>query len=363
MPIRSSIANSLKAYGDGRTTNNMVRPRTDVVDYIMVAGGGGGGGNGGGGGGGGGLYVGSGYPIGTGPSFVLNLNTGGAGGLGGGGAPSNGGNGGDSIISGPGTPTVTVAGGGYGGGPGQAGGSGGSGGGGGRDQPGPGPYNPTSAGSGNVPALPSPAPAQGRRGGYGGVPPFGAAGSGGGFGGTGQDGAPEPQGYGHDIARNGGDGRNIGDFWAGYDYSYLNRDIPPTAPAQWTGFIMGCGGGNGIQSGADGTIGGLGGSSSSIPALYPRTGGNGGAGGPTFPSPGYIRANSGTQYTGSGGGGGGKAPSDPYKDGGLGAGGSIIVRFDQYYKNVTSTTGTNLYSSQNGYHTFHFIGPGTLTFT
>lgn len=358
MPIRSSIANSLKTFGGDRVTNNMVRPRTDVIDYIMVAGGGGGGGNGGGGGGGGGLYVGSGYPIGTGPSFTLTFSVGGGGGLGGGGSPSNGGNGASSSITGPGTPTITVAGGGYGGGPGQAGGSGGSGGGGGRDQPGPGPNNPTSSGSGNTPSL---NPSQGNRGGRGGVPPMGASGAGGGFGGTGQDGSNQPQGYDHDNACNGGDGRNISDFWGGYDFSYLNRDIPPTAPAQWTGFIMGCGGGNGIQSGPSGFRGGVGGSSSSIPALYPRTGGDGGAGGGSFPGP-QRKGNNATQYTGSGGGGGGTAPSDPFRDGGIGSGGSIIIRYDQYYTNVVSTTGSPLYTSQNGYNIFHFYGSGSITF-
>ena len=368
MPIRSSIANSLRTFGADRVTNNMIRPGPPTIDYIMVGGGGGGGGKGGGGGGAGGLRVGSGYPVAAG--LTLTVTVGGAGG-GGGGGGDTGGNGNGSSIGVPGNPvytTIAAAGGGGGGGGspspggGQTGNSGGSGGGGGRDQSPTGPNvdgrNPNSAGLGNIPSV-SPAPSQGNRGGRGGVPPMGAAGGGGGFGGTGQDGQSNNQ-YDHDNQCNGGDGRNISDFWGGFGYSYLNPVLAP-ANGPWTGFIMAAGGGNGIQTGSSGTLGGRGGSSSSIPSLYPRTGGDGGTGGGSSPI--NLRGNNATQHTGSGGGGGGTSFTDPLKDGGAGASGTVLIRYDEYYTNVSSTTGAVLFTSQNGYKHWHFYGTGSITFT
>ena len=125
-----------------------------------------------------------------------------------------------------------------------------------------------------------------------------AAGGGGGAGGSGGDGISRP-GQPHDDNKNGGDGTSIQNIW-GINYSYLN---PGLSPGGWSNFYMGCGGGNGVQRDASNWSAGVGGSGSSIPALYPHTGGDGGA------APGGARnANSATQYTGSGGGGGGINP-------------------------------------------------------
>ena len=104
MPIRGSIANSLKSFGADRI-GGAPTAITGTIDYVMAAGGGGGGFGGGGGGGGGGVLFGSGYPVG--PSVTLTMQIGG-----GGGAGTSGGN---STITGPGTPSLTAIGGGYGG--------------------------------------------------------------------------------------------------------------------------------------------------------------------------------------------------------------------------------------------------------
>ena len=342
MPIRGSIANSLKSFGADRR-GGIPKIATPVVDYIMVAGGGGGGFSGGGGGGGGGLLTGSGYPVSSGITLTFSVGGGGSGGNPGGG----------SSITGPGTPTISVIGGGDGGdGPSGAnlGGDGGCGGGGARDNS----VQPINRGAGTPGPTPG-SPNQGNNGGNGASPPQGAAGGGGGVGASGQNGVSNP-GQPHDLGRNGGDGRGINDYWGGFGVSYLNPAISPAA-GPWTGFIMGCGGGNGIQR--DGSqLAGFGGSSSSIPALYPRTGADGG-GGPGSAKP----ANNATQYTGSGGGGGPPNPGGGASpSGGSGSGGSILVRFDEFYSNAVSTTGGPLYSYQNGFHMFHFIGSGSITF-
>jgi len=339
MPIRGSIANSLRTYGAG---SGYVIPRqaTPVIDYLMVAGGGGGGLGGGGGGGGGGLIVGSGYPVGSGVTLTFTV--------GGGGGSGNGGQ--DSQISGPGTPTITALGGGDGGdGGGGTGGSGGSGGGGGRDQPGPGTSNPTSFGTGT--------PNQGNRGGRGGTPPQGAAGGGGGSNGSGQDGSSNP-GQTYDNRRDGGSGKSVqNDIWGGYSSSYLNtQGINGGTPSgTWNNYILAAGGGNGIEGGP-GSEYGFGGSSPSWTG-FPRTGGDGGSNDPA------RNANSACQYTGSGGGGGGANPGGGASPGGgSGSGGSIIIRYDEFYTNAASTTGGPLYDRQNNYHLFHFLGSGSITF-
>ena len=343
MPIRGSIANSLKAFGAERISG-LPEAKVGVIDYIMVAGGGGGGFNGGGGGGGGGVLFGSGYPVG--PGITLTLTIGGGGGAG---NP-----GGSSSISGPGTPTLTAIGGGDGGdGSGGTGGSGGSGGGGARDQPGPGTRNPTSAGTGT--------PGQGNKGGYGGTPPQGAAGGGGGANGGGQDGSSNPaQPY--DNARNGGDGKSvIFDVWGNDIRTYLNAQGITgggswTAPnGRWDDFRMGSGGGNGIDGGPGSSFG-VGGSGASWTG-FPHTGGDGGSNDPA------RNANSACQYTGSGGGGGGANPGGGASPaGGSGSSGSLIIRYDEYFSNAVSTSGSVLYSRLDGYRFFHFLGSGTITF-
>ena len=344
MPIRSSIANSLKSFGADRT-GGIPKTAAPVIDYIIVAGGGGGGYNGGGGGGGGGLVIGSGYPAGSGITLSFSIG-------GGGSAASDGGN---STITGPGTPTITAVGGGRGGdgggGPGYPGGSGGSGGGGGRDAPVPSSPAPLSPNQNTTSGGPGTS-GQGNRGGKAGTPPQGAAGGGGGAGGSGGDGISRP-GQPHDDNKNGGDGTSIQNIW-GINYSYLN---PGLSPGGWSNFYMGCGGGNGVQRDASNWSAGVGGSASSIPALYPHTGGDGGAnpGGP-------VNANSATQYTGSGGGGGGINGGGASPAGGSGSGGSVVVRIDEFYSNAISTTGGPLYTYQNGYYIFHFTGSGSITF-
>lgn len=341
MPIRGSIANSLKAFGAERISG-LPEAKVGVIDYMMVAGGGGGGFNGGGGGGGGGVLFGSGYPVGSGITLTLIVGGGG----------SSGNPGGHSSITGPGTPTLTAIGGGDGGdGNGGIGGNGGSGGGGARDQPGPGTRNPTSAGLGT--------PGQGNKGGYGGTPPQGAAGGGGGANGGGQDGSSNPaQPY--DIARNGGDGKSvIFDVWGNDIRTYLNdQGITGggswTAPnGRWDDFRMGSGGGNGIDGGPGSSFG-QGGSGSSWRG-FPHTGGDGGSNDPA------RTANNACQYTGSGGGGGAD-DGGPNPSGGSGSGGSIIIRYDEYFSNAVSTSGSVLYSRLDGYRFFHFLGSGSITF-
>jgi hypothetical protein len=340
MPIRGSIANSLRVFGADRT-GGMPRITTPVIDYVMVAGGGGGGIAGGGGGGGGGVLFGS-YSVTPGMTLTFQVGGGGGGGS----------NGGDSILSGPGTPTITAVGGGHGGDSGSnfQGAAGGSGGGAGRDVPAP--SAPTSYGAGT--------PGQGNKGGRGGSPPQGAAGGGGGANGGGQDGNSNP-GQPYDNARNGGDGKSpIFDLGWPDVRTYLNAQGITgggswTAPfGNWNDYRLGSGGGNGIQR--DGSQpAGLGGSGSSWGG-YPHTGGDGGGG------PGAAKAaNSACAYTGSGGGGGAANPS-PSPGGGSGSGGTLLIKFDASYNNVTSTTGGPLYAYQSGYYIFHFLGSGSITF-
>ena len=345
MPIRGSIANSLKSFGGDRVGRDIPEVKTGYIDYIMVAGGGGGGYNGGGGGGGGGFITGSGYPVSSGTTLSI--------GIGGGGGAGNGG--GSSTLSGPGTPSLTAIGGGDGGdgdaGPGNPGGNGGSGGGGGRNTPAP---STTSYGLGT--------PGQGNRGGRGGNPPNGAAGGGGGIGGGGQDGSAQPQ-YDRDDPRNGGDGRSVNDVGWGIDpKSYLNSfGISGGTPSgTWENYIMSAGGGNGIYRGA-GNPGadrsGNGGSSRSWTG-YPNTGGQGGAA-PGTP----VQGNNATQYTGSGGGGGAANPGGGVgTGGGSGSGGTILIKYDAYFANASSISGDVLYVNQSGYRIFHWLGSGSITF-
>lgn len=337
MPIRGSIANSLRTYGAG-SGYVVPRPAPPTIDYIIVAGGGGGGLGGGGGGGGGGLIVGTGYPAGSGTTLTF--------GIGGGGGPGS--VGASSTISGPGSPTLTAVGGGDGSEPGNVGGAGGSGGGAGRDQPGPGTQNPNSFG----PATPG----QGVRGGNGGTPPQGAAGGGGGASGNGQDGNSNPS-QPYDNRRDGGSGKSVqNDIWGSYSSTYLNtQGINGGTPSgTWNNYILAAGGGNGIDGGP-GSDYGRGGSSPSWSG-YPRTGGDGGSNDPV------RAANSACAYTGSGGGGGGANFGNPNPSGGSGSGGTIIIRYDEYYTNAVSTTGGPLYDKQNNYHLFHFLGSGSITF-
>ena len=343
MPIRGSIANSLKSFGADRTGGIPITT-AGAIDYIIVAGGGGGGFNGGGGGGGGGVLFGSGYPVGSGITLTFSI-----GGGGGGGNPGS-----STSITGPGTPTLTADGGGDGGdGNGGTGGNGGSGGGGARDQPGPGTSNPTSFGTGT--------PGQGNRGGRGGTPPQGAAGGGGGANGGGQDGSSNPS-QPYDNARNGGDGKSaIYDIWGNDIRTYLNAQGITgggswTAPnGRWDDFRMGRGGGNGIDGGP-GSSYGLGGSGASWTG-FPHTGGDGGSNDPA------RNANSACQYTGSGGGGGGVNPGGGASPAGAGgSGGSVIIRYDEFFSNAASTSGSVLYSRFDGYRFFHFLGSGSITF-
>jgi hypothetical protein len=346
MPIRGSIANSLKSFGADRI-GGIPAAITGTIDYVMAAGGGGGGFNGGGGGGGGGVLFGSGYPVG--PGITLTMGVGGGGGGGNGGSPST--------ITGPGTPSLTAIGGGDGGdGNGGKGGDGGSGGGGARDQSGPAPSNPTSFGLGT--------PGQGNRGGRGGTPPQGAAGGGGGANGGGQDGSPNPSGS-YDNARNGGDGKSpIFDLGWPDIRTYLNAQGIQgggswTAPnGVWEDYRLGSGGGNGVDGGPGSNIG-LGGSGPSWRG-YPHTGGDGGT--DSFNGGASRNANSATQYTGSGGGGGAVNPgggSSP--NGASGSGGTIIIKYDEYFANAASVSGA-LYARQSGYRIFHWLGTGTITF-
>jgi hypothetical protein len=346
MPIRGSIANSLKSFGADRI-GGTPPAITGTIDYVMAAGGGGGGFGGGGGGGGGGVLFGSGYPVG--PSITLTMQIGGGGGAGSGG--------GNSTITGPGTPSLTANGGGDGGdggaGPGNRGGDGGSGGGGGRDTPAP---STTSYGLGT--------PGQGNRGGRGGNPPQGAAGGGGGANSGGQDGSSGGGGF--DNARNGGDGKSPIFYLVWTDVrQYLNAQGIEgggswTAPnGRWDDYRIGSGGGNGVDGGPGSNIG-LGGSGSSWRG-YPHTGGDGGT--DSFNGGASRNANSATQYTGSGGGGGGQNPgggSSPA--GGSGSGGTIIIKYDEYFANAASTSGQVLYARQSGYRIFHWLGTGTITF-
>lgn len=342
MPIRGSIANSLRAYG-ADSIIGMPIPKVGAIDYVMVAGGAGGGIAGGGGGGGGGVLFGSGYPVA--PGITLTMNVGGGGG---GGSP-----GGNSMITGPGTPSLTAIGGGRGGDSGSnfQGAAGGSGGGAGRDVPAP--SAPTSYGAGT--------PGQGNKGGRGGSPPQGAAGGGGGANGGGQDGNSN-SGQPYDNARNGGDGKSpIFDLGWPDVRTYLNAQGIQgggswTAPnGVWDDYRLGSGGGNGIQRDGNQRAG-YGGSGASWRG-YPHTGGDGG-GAPGSPT----NANSACQYTGSGGGGGGGYDAHGYGTGGSGSGGTIIIKYDEYFANAASTTGTVLYARQDGYRIFHFLNVGSITF-
>lgn len=336
MPIRGSIANSLKSFGAERISG-LPEAKVGQIQYLMVAGGGGGGYGGGGGGGGGGVVMGN-YQI-T-PGLTLTIGVGGGGGAGGGGSPST--------ISGPGTPTVTAVGGGDGGdggsGPGNQGGSGGSGGGGGRDTPAP---STTSYGLGT--------PGQGNRGGRGGNPPQGAAGGGGGVGGSGQDGSSGGGGF--DARRDGGSGSSvIFDYGFADVRTYLNAQgiTGGTPSGTWSNFVLAAGGGNGID-GEPGRESGRGGSAPSWSG-FPQTGGNGGSDNPA------LNASAACQYTGSGGGGGGANPGGGASPAGSsGSGGSVFIKYDQYFANASSVSGA-LYAVQDGYRIFHFIGSGSITF-
>jgi hypothetical protein len=349
MPIRGSIANSLKSFGGDRVGRDIPEVKTGFIDYIMVAGGGGGGYNAGGGGGGGGVIVGSGYPVSSGITLSI--------GVGGGGGTASAGN--PSTITGPGTPSLTAIGGDDGGdgnnpgetGPGARGGDGGSGGGGGRDQGGAyASTNPTSAGLGT--------PGQGNRGGYGGTPPNGAAGGGGGVGGNGSDGRGQNQ-YDRDDPRNGAEGRSLGDFgWPGASPWLNSFGINGGTPSgTWENYIVAAGGGNGIyRGGGPADPSGNGGSARSWTGL-PNTGGKGGAA-PGSP----VEAQSGAQYTGSGGGGGARNPGNGVGPGGAsGSGGTILIKYDTYFANASSVSGA-LYINESGYRIFHWLGSGSITF-
>ena len=117
---------------------------------------------------------------------------------------------------------------------------------------------------------------------------------------------------------------------------------------------MGSGGGNGIDGGPGSSFG-LGGSGASWTG-FPHTGGDGGSNDP------LRAANSACAYTGSGGGGGGANAGNPNPNGGSGSGGSIIIRYDEYFSNAASTSGSVLYSRLDGYRFFHFLGSGSITF-
>ena len=75
MPLRASIANSLRSFGSDRTdTRGPIK--TTLIDYFVLSGGGGGGAYGGGGGGGGGFLVGSGFPVSPGDYFTVSVGGG-----------------------------------------------------------------------------------------------------------------------------------------------------------------------------------------------------------------------------------------------------------------------------------------------
>ena len=365
MPIISSFSN--KAFGGSRilSSNSALNPQyTTSVDYILVAGGGGGASIGGGGGGGGKVQLGSGYPVTRGT--VLSIGIGGGGG-GSGGSGGQGGDGGSSTLTGPGTPSISVNGGGGGGTPNGKGRDGGSGGGGGRDNTQPDINNRGFATGGQTGG-----PTWGKNGGRG-APAnptqpanFSGAGGGGGANATGGDGSNNSPNGADERGGGGGNGISINELFSSYNTNYrppMTKPYPnaPThpvyAPLGITSDIFAAGGGGGI-SGA-GQKGGNGGSSGGGSG-YPQTGGDAGNG----PGPqGVIRAaNSAVQFSGAGGGGGGTGPGDPWRDGGSGAGGRCIIRWNaEQFANATSTSGTVYFHEANGYRHFDFTGSGSLT--
>lgn len=366
MPITASFAN--KSFGGSRilgSTNAYNPQKTSAVDYLLIAGGGGGGSLGAGGGGGGGIVTGV-YSVTPGQTLTFAIGGGGGGASVSPGNGNKGGNGGDSTITSPGSPTVTAFGGGGGGrggtpntGADRIGQSGGCGGGGGRDH-----YTFPNYGTATQPGNP-PGNPWGRRGGDGAAPPFGGSGGGGGINGEGGNGSNGSNPTGADE-RGGGGGNGYPIPWliSSYNENYL----PPTpkpypnapshdyyAPLGYSSWIAGAGGGGGIQGG--GQAGGSGGDTGWRTG-YPHAGGDGGNGG----SP-IRQANSGVIFGGNGGGGGGTGPGDPFRDGGSGSGGAVIIRWSSTeFANATGTTGSAYYHENAGYRHFHFVGSGTITF-
>lgn len=363
MPIISSYAN--KAFGGSRVllNNNAFAPQyTPSIDYLIVGGGAGGASIGGGGGGGGQLRFAVGHPVTRGT--VLSISIGGGGG-GAGGSGGNGGNGGDTSIGVPAplSPITSAAGGGGGGSPNNYGNSAGTGGGGGRD-------NTKSNNRGTATPAPSNGPAVYAKNGGNGAPanpsvPANNSGSGGGGGsnGSGGDGSNNSPNGADERGGGGGNGHGITEFMSSYNTNYrppMSKPYPnaPThpvyAPQGITSDVVAAGGGGGI--GGTGQKGGNGGSSGGGSG-YPQTGGDGG----NAPSP-VRQANSGVQFSGAGGGGGGTGPGDPWRDGGSGAGGRCIIRWNsEQFANATSTTGTVYFHEANGYRHFDFTGSGSLT--
>ena len=352
MPLRASIANSLRSLGADRTdTRGPIK--TQLIDYFVVSGGGGGGAFGGGGGGGGGFLIGSGFPVSSGDYFTVGV------GGGGGGGSERGGRGGSSSLTGPSPyPNFSVGGGGGGGGainttpgpnnpdaPGARGGdSGVCGGGGGTESGGGGSGSPGSPVS-NVQGQGNP----------GGVGRGGRAGGGGG-------GGVEQPGYGSNnepnIAGKGGNG--------------FYRDAWGIA-----GFAVGAGGGGGAVYGnwpprgpneGGGSFAGLGGSNGNGDDRY-RYGSGGGNGGylnyPANPvSPGAQVALSAWENGGCGGGGGADvSPNDGNSDGHGRSGGSgrVILRYSEYYDTLTINSGSPDIVRSDGFRVYDFKASGAFT--
>ena len=189
---------------------------------------------------------------------------------------------------------------------------------------------------------------------------------GGGGGGNGDtDGTGSPSNNGNDErGGTGGNGFPFATFISSYNTDYrppITKPYPNApshpiwAPLGVSSIIIGAGGGGGIQG--EGQVGGSGGDVGGGSG-YPHTGGDGGNGGAT-----RRQANSGVQYSGSGGGGGGTGPGDPWRDGGAGASGRCIIRWNsEQFVNAVSTTGSPIYHEANNYRHFDFVGSGTITF-
>ena len=251
--------------GTGPFNVSNVGPKSNTVEYVVVAGGGGGARLGEGGGGAGGFRTGTNFPV-TVRNYTITI--------GGGGSPNPATGGSDSVFD-----TITSSGGGFGGG-----GNGGSGGGGGFSFP------PFSGGLGNrLTGTTTPAPTQGNDGGNGiGSPsPVSAGGGGGGASNAGSNASPTSAG-------NGGNGTPV--TWVPASYGTAS----PLGPGRW----FAGGGGGGTPSPSLVVVRGLGGAGG---------GGNGG-------NPPANAATPGTTNTGGGGGGG--SPGS-----GLGGSGIVIIRY------------------------------------